>query len=173
MNTSQKIKALRKEMKLSQKELADMIGVTQSSIYCWEKGTRKPKLEQLIKLSKVLCIPLDYFGIMEVGLEDGTTNLSFHGDDNDLLAQSKTLSSLMQYLDSLGYTFVDGSFYDSTYDEVGMIQIKHTNIEIPLTLIEFEALENAIAENIELELYRLMKKKNILIPRYTQEETDT
>lgn len=49
-----KIKELRKEKKLTQKELASAIGVTQGVIHFWETGRNKPSTYNLILLSRVL-----------------------------------------------------------------------------------------------------------------------
>lgn len=54
MNIGEKIKALRKLNKLSQKELALKIGKTVSSIQKFENGDRYPKLETILILSAVL-----------------------------------------------------------------------------------------------------------------------
>ena len=40
MNNAEKIKHLRKEFKFSQKELANMVGVSQAAVYYWEKNER-------------------------------------------------------------------------------------------------------------------------------------
>lgn len=54
MEIGDKIKELRKEKKLTQKELASAIGVTQGVIHFWETGRNKPSTYNLILLSRVL-----------------------------------------------------------------------------------------------------------------------
>lgn len=54
-----KLRQLRKERKLTQKELANLIGVKNSVISFYEVGDRTPSLEVLIKLSKALHISTD------------------------------------------------------------------------------------------------------------------
>lgn len=51
-----RLRKLRKERKLTQKELATLIGVKNSVISFYEFGDRTPSLEALIKLSKALRI---------------------------------------------------------------------------------------------------------------------
>ena len=52
MSMSEKIKYLRNEvMKLKQKELAGLIGVSVSTLKKWEKGDTKPNVNHLIMLS--------------------------------------------------------------------------------------------------------------------------
>ena len=70
MNNAEKIKALRKELKLSQQELADLINVSQASVYYWEKNKRKPKVEQLIQLATVFGVPLSYFDCYTITTRD-------------------------------------------------------------------------------------------------------
>ena len=54
-----RLRKLRKERKLTQKELAGLIGVKNSVISFYEVGDRTPSLEVLIKLSKALHISTD------------------------------------------------------------------------------------------------------------------
>lgn len=57
MEFPQKLLMYRKKAKLSQKQLAQKAGVSQSSINYWEKGERTPGLDQISKLSTALNIP--------------------------------------------------------------------------------------------------------------------
>ena len=52
------IKFKRIEQKLSQKQLADLIGVTSQSISDYERGKTVPSYENMQKLSKVLNAPV-------------------------------------------------------------------------------------------------------------------
>lgn len=56
-----KIQIAREEQDMSQDELAQAIGCSQSALSNYEKGKRHIYLEQLEKLSAVLNKPLDYF----------------------------------------------------------------------------------------------------------------
>ncbi len=53
------IKALRKIHKISQKELANRLNVSQTSVAHYEKGTRAPSIETLISLSKLFEVSID------------------------------------------------------------------------------------------------------------------
>ncbi|MDE6355842.1 MAG: helix-turn-helix domain-containing protein [Clostridia bacterium] len=61
-----KLKTLRKENNLSQKQLAQALGTTNSSICDWECGRTEPDIEMLIKISKFFGISVDYL----LGLKD-------------------------------------------------------------------------------------------------------
>lgn len=57
----QRIKTLRKEHGMTQKELGEKLNVTKVSICCYEKGTRTPSLDILIDLSNIFNVSIDYF----------------------------------------------------------------------------------------------------------------
>ena len=67
MNFQENLKFLRKSNGISQKKLADTIGVAQSSINYWEKGKRIPSIEAVQKLA-------DYFNVSLYEL----LNTSYH-----------------------------------------------------------------------------------------------
>ena len=57
---SERLKTLRKEKKLTQKELAEQIGISQKSYSHWETGKNEPSLENLIKLADLLEVSIDW-----------------------------------------------------------------------------------------------------------------
>ena len=59
MTLGDKIKALRKEHKLTQDELAERLFVTRTAISKWETDKGKPNLESLKQISTIFNIPLD------------------------------------------------------------------------------------------------------------------
>ena len=54
------LKKAREANKLTQKELGELVFLSSQSIYYYEKGEREPDLKTLLKLSKVLNVPIDY-----------------------------------------------------------------------------------------------------------------
>lgn len=54
MTFGEKLRKLRADRKISQQELAQKAGLSQTAIYYWEKGERKPKIEQLRRIAAVL-----------------------------------------------------------------------------------------------------------------------
>ena len=61
---SERLKTLRKEKKLTQKELAEQIGISQKSYSHWETGKNEASFENLIKLADLLEVSIDWlFGI--------------------------------------------------------------------------------------------------------------
>ncbi len=55
-----RLKELRIEKQLSQKELAALLSTGQSSISAWERGEREPLAHQLVDLAGVFECSVDY-----------------------------------------------------------------------------------------------------------------
>ena len=53
------IKELRMERNMSQKTLADKIGVTQGAVYFWEKEINEPTVGYIIKIATLFGISID------------------------------------------------------------------------------------------------------------------
>ncbi len=60
MNIGEIIKELRLEKNISQKKLADAIGVSQKAIDFWERGVNEPKASYIIKLADYFEVSADY-----------------------------------------------------------------------------------------------------------------
>lgn len=60
MKSSLRIKELRLENKLTQKQLADKVGYSASMVTRWEKGECEPTASAIVKLSKALNCTTDY-----------------------------------------------------------------------------------------------------------------
>lgn len=59
MNLNKKILSLRKKEKLTQEQMADILGVTRQTISNWELDITKPDIEQIIKISNKFKISID------------------------------------------------------------------------------------------------------------------
>ena len=60
MLLSKRLKELRIENGLTQRELGERVNVTKVSICCYENGTRVPTLDTLTKLGDTLNVDVDY-----------------------------------------------------------------------------------------------------------------
>ena len=67
----------RKRKKLNQYKLAELVGVKQGAISCYERGERVPSLKVALKLADVLECPID---ILVNGVEGGKHNDRDHCD---------------------------------------------------------------------------------------------
>ena len=53
-----RLKKLRTDKGLTQKQLADSLNVSQNAVYNWENGKREPNLDTMKKIAKVFDIAL-------------------------------------------------------------------------------------------------------------------
>ncbi len=58
-----KIKNLRKSRKMTQHDFAEKIGVSRSTLSCYEVGQRTPSLKTLQHIAEMFGVGLDYFGV--------------------------------------------------------------------------------------------------------------
>ncbi|MCF1778509.1 helix-turn-helix domain-containing protein [Lactobacillus jensenii] len=70
MNISSRIKYLRNEHHLTQKELAKMLNVKPTTISGWELGRNEPSIDTLEKLSSLFNVSTEYL----IGGEDNSSN---------------------------------------------------------------------------------------------------
>ena len=61
MEIGELIKEARKEAGLSQKALADSLGISQQNIAQWESGKRNPKINSLLKIAFAIGLPYTAF----------------------------------------------------------------------------------------------------------------
>lgn len=69
-----KLKELRTEKGLTQKQLAQVLNTTDDSIFSWEKGRSQPSIEMIRKLCIIFDISADYL----LGLEDETGSKTYN-----------------------------------------------------------------------------------------------
>lgn len=81
----ERLRALRKQKKLTQKQLAALIGVKNSIISFYEVGDRFPSPEIIIKLSRVLGVSTDF--LLGVG-HDETIDVSGLDEEDKLLVRA-------------------------------------------------------------------------------------
>lgn len=55
-----RIKELREKARFTQAELAEYLGVKRVTVAQWERGENKPRVDTLIKLSKLFKVTTDY-----------------------------------------------------------------------------------------------------------------
>lgn len=57
---SENLIKIRKENKMTQKELSKILGVSQPALVKWEKGTSEPNIETIIKIANTYNVSCDY-----------------------------------------------------------------------------------------------------------------
>ena len=66
MYQPEKLKARRKELKKTQKDIADQLGITYQAYSAWERGIKQPSREKVKQLEKLLNLPKGYFTEAEI-----------------------------------------------------------------------------------------------------------
>ena len=99
MDFGQRLKSLRVERNLTQQNLGDAVGVSTVTIRAWERSTKKPAMDALLSLGRVLNISMD-------------TLLDFHLNNVPnytlvLTSSERKLLSSYQSLDNYGQKAVD------------------------------------------------------------------
>ena len=121
MTTGQRIKAARQQAGLTQTELADKLGIPFQSISQWERDTRKPKQETLLKIAKALGVHLRDLSndswLEELDRQLGPERLT---ELRDGVARYKAIN---KYLEEMGFTVSEEiiKWHDEEADDEGQI----------------------------------------------------
>ena len=66
MYQPEKLKDRRKELKLTQKEIAEELGISFQAYSAWERGVKEPSKEKVAQLENILKVPKSYFTQIEI-----------------------------------------------------------------------------------------------------------
>ena len=66
MYQPEKLKARRKELKMTQKNIADQLGISYQAYSAWERGVKEPSKEKVNRLEQILRVPKGYFTEIEI-----------------------------------------------------------------------------------------------------------
>lgn len=92
---ARRIKEARTALNYTQKELAELTGITHAMVSLYENARVLPRLDVLISMAKALCVPLDYFV-----LSGGNFN-TFHNTEN---LTRREIKQIQEFIDTLiGY----------------------------------------------------------------------
>ena len=88
----QRIKQLRQELNLSQRDFAEKIGVTASALSAYEKGQKNPSVNVAIEIASTFKVSLDWL----CGLKDGATSKELI-ESVDMASYLDVLEGIAQY----------------------------------------------------------------------------
>ena len=94
MYQPEKLKARRKELNMTQKDIADQLEISYQAYSAWERGVKEPSKEKVKRLEQILKVPRGYFTEIEIVRLYNT--LSSKGKDHlveyarDLVQKEKT-----------------------------------------------------------------------------------
>jgi len=76
VNFGKRLKTLRIKKKLTQQQLADLLGLTKSVISAYENGLRYPAYDVLIKIARIFKVSTDFLLGVEIKREIDTSGLT-------------------------------------------------------------------------------------------------
>ncbi len=115
MEFSERLKNLRKQAHLTQVDVAEKLGISQQAYASWERGIKKPTQENLVKISQVLNVSIDYLvGNTEENLkEDELDNveLLFRMNSKGLTEEEKDIfkKELIEFMEERKKAFKNGN----------------------------------------------------------------
>lgn len=95
MEFAERLKILRKQVKLTQAQIAEKINISQQAYASWERGVKRPTQDNLVKIAQVLNVTVDYLvgnsdeEIMNNKLED--IEILFRKNSEGLTDAEKTV----------------------------------------------------------------------------------
>ena len=101
MVIGERVKQSRLAKKYTQEELGNILGVSKVSVCGYEKGTRTPSTDMLVKLTEALGITIDYlFGndIKAIGEDNVPYTMSIAKEDIAILTELKNNRELYNKL---------------------------------------------------------------------------
>lgn len=146
-----RIREARVQAGLKQKELAEKIGVSESRVSQYEKGSQNPRIGTLLKIADAL----------------GVSVQSLCGDQWESInyeARTELHSPFRKYLWSLGYRTIT-AFESEPLGEsevnipIGYTVISSSNQKTVFTKEQFEAFETAIADSVNYQIWQQQHKK--------------
>lgn len=109
MKFSMRLRKLRESRRITQKELAKILNVSESAIGMYERGEREPNFETVDKIANYFNVPIDYL----LGRTDDPTPPG--GSDQGQLSERELL---LKELEQYGNLFFQGGGEDLTDEEL-------------------------------------------------------
>lgn len=93
MEFSERLKKLRKDTGLTQVDVARKLGISQQAYASWERGVKKPTQDNLVKISQVLNVSVDYLvgNLQEKSDDLDNIELLFRMNSKDLTDKEKAV----------------------------------------------------------------------------------
>ena len=93
MEFAERLKTLRKEVKLTQTQIAEKLDISQQAYASWKRGVKKPTQENLVKIAQVLNVSVNYLvGNLEINSEElDNIELPFRMNSKGLTEEEKEI----------------------------------------------------------------------------------
>lgn len=134
----------RKKNKLTQKELAEKLGVKHNTISCWEKGTNDIDIATLFNMAQIFNVSItDMYG--RDAIESTKTRLTRFNIVNALLNE-------------IGYNL--GLTDDSNQYRLYAVDSSLSDVDVILTMEEFDELMNTATDILGYTVDKIIKSKS-------------
>ena len=156
---AEKIFELRKKKGITQREVADAVGITAASISAYEKGTKIPPLDTAIAVAKYFGVSLDYL----CGLQDGD---SIKGKNKLTRADVLRMLSVIRE-NAFGVSVYCSTDYDNTLPYTTSILINSKTDWANRYFEKFDTLVKLCkSRDIDAEVLEAWKHKKLSEPEY-------
>ena len=116
MKFSERLKDLRKQAELTQVDVAGKLGISQQAYASWERGTKKPTQENLVKIAQVLNVSVDYLvGNSEERIDElDNIELLFRMNSKGLTDEEKEIfkKELIEFMEERKKAFEQENYND-------------------------------------------------------------
>ena len=158
---SQRLKALRNELEMTQKEFSEKIGFTQATLSAYENNQKKPSLDIVMSIAKKCEVSLDWL----CGLSDKKSTSNIPQTLADIF---EMLFLIQEHSEIYLYANEDNVFYRDEHGEMHYLErsIIHEIGFQPYTIDSFmedwqKMHEMYLSEKIDEEVYALWKEKTL------------
>ena len=111
MEFAERLKTLRKQVKLTQAQIAEKLDISQQAYASWERGVKKPTQENLVKIAQVLDVTVDYLVGNSDSTEDELNNIEllFRMNSKGLTAEEKEIfkKELIEFMEERKKLFIN------------------------------------------------------------------
>lgn len=111
MEFAERLKTLRKQVKLTQTQIAEKLDISQQAYASWERGVKKPTQENLVKIAQVLDVTVDYLVGNSDSTEDELDNIEllFRMNSKGLTDEEKEIfkKELIEFMEERKKLFIN------------------------------------------------------------------
>ena len=135
LTLSQNIRKLRKERKMTQEQLAEVLGVTVGAVYKWESGLSVPELTLIVKMADFFDVSVDMLlghKMKDNSLESVLERLTEYWSTMDPMALTEAEKALGKYPNSFQVVFYSAIVYFA----FGSVSLDRNQLERSLDLLK-------------------------------------
>ena len=121
-----KIRELRKQRKMTQKELAKHLQIADSTLSYWEMGKYEPDTDALMNLSRFFSVPIDYilggdFSKWDINVAHSSNSEMCVSEPTVPYIKGSNLTNTTNPFQDVHSAFERAEFEDLTHDEMNLL----------------------------------------------------